>query len=109
MGSLNLLKPPYMRSRRCSWTSWRWSWWSWTCPRGPWNDNNGGTFVFFNAVQTTPKVLNKKLLGLDQGTLYFLSFLKDSGVLWVVLGALEVLLEVLEVVLVVLEVLLVVL
>ena len=57
--------------------------------------------------EATPKLLNKKLQGLDQGTLDFLRILGVVlGVLWVVLGLLEVVLEVLEVVLEVLEVVL---
>ena len=55
---------------------------------------------------STPKLLNKKLQGLDQGTLDFLRVLGVLGLLEVVLGVLEVLLEVLEVVLEVLEVVL---
>ncbi len=61
---------------------------------------------FVNAL----KLLNKKLQGLEQGTLDFLRILGVVlGVLWVVLGLLEVLLEVLQVFLEVLEVVLVVL
>ena len=55
----------------------------------------------------TPRLLYKKLQGLDQGTLDFLRILEVVlGVLEVVLGVLEVLLEVLELVLEVLEVVL---
>ena len=25
-------------------------WRAWTCPGWPWNDHNGGTYVFFNTV-----------------------------------------------------------
>ena len=69
-----------------------------------------GFFFWQNRKSITPRLLYKKLQGLDQGTLDFLRILGVVlGVLGVVLGVLEVVLVVLEVVLVVLEVVLVVL
>ena len=35
-------------------------WRAWTCPGWPWNDNNGGTFVFFNTVRWTWKKVGGK-------------------------------------------------